>query len=238
MNLGLILITCAVGMVMIWMHFRHRSRVKARRGNMYAECKSLFTSAEIIQDDVNFPMLSGQYQGFPVKLEPVADHIGYRKLPSLWLMITVKAEIPYDGIFDFLVRPQNIEFFSPSEQLEFQINPPENWPQYAVLKTNNIDKMPPQHLLDKHVSLFDDNKVKELLISPRGIRIVYQINQAEQGTYRTLRTLAFNDLSVNPEVISNLINTAISIQQDLAEKTTHEIPAKPNANHEYLKAVG
>lgn len=225
-----ILITCIIGLIMAVMHIRHRQKVKARRAGMFAECQSLLSDVNITQDDVNFPVLTGNYQGFSVKLEPIADHVGYRKLPSLWLLMTVKADIPYQGIFDFLVRPQNIEFFSPNEHLEYQLKPPEHWPQYASLKTDNIEEMPPIELVDKHIALFEDDKTKELLITQKGVRIVYQANQANQSTYRTLRSLAFDDLSLNPERISHLLNTAIAIHQDLTDTKS---PNHESNEHHY-----
>jgi hypothetical protein len=219
----LILAACTVGLIMTAMHIQHRRRVKARRAAMFDQCKQLFSDVSVSQDDVNFPVLTGCYRGLPVKLEPVADHVGYRKLPSLWLLVTVRGEIPYEGVFDFLVRPQNIEFFSPSDRLEFQLEQPAHWPQYAVLKTNNVEKMPPVAMLEKHIDLFQDDKAKELLVTPGGVRIVYQANQANQNSYRTLRSLAFDDLVLKPERVTDLLDRALLIYQDLTEKAEHEI---------------
>lgn len=237
MHLGLILSTCAVVLLISWMHLRHRASVKRKRAAMFEACKQLFDDAEIAQDDVNFPVLSGHYRGYPVKLVPIADHVGFRKLPSLWLLITIKAERPASSVFDFLVRPQNIEFFSPSDQLEHQVKIPAHWPQYALLKTDNLERMPSPQQVDKHMSLFDDNKVKELLLTPRGVRIVYQANQAEQSNYRTLRSLSFHDLSVAPELMSELLDKAITIHQDLAEKPTYENSTELTDGTEPLKAA-
>ena len=237
MHLGLILSTCVVVLLISWMHLRHRERVKKNRASMFEACKHVFGDAEIVQDDVNFPVLTGHYRNYPVKLTPIADHVGFRKLPSLWLLITIKAERPSSGIFDFLVRPQNIEFFSPCDQLEHQVSIPAHWPQYALLKTDNPERMPSTDELDKHMSLFDDNKVKELVLTPRGVRIVYQANQAEQSNYRTLRSLSFHDLSVTPELITELLDKAITIHEDLTEKSTHENSARYVHGTEQLKAA-
>lgn len=239
MTTTLILITCLVGLIMSAMHIHHRRRIKNQRAGMFAHCKTLFSEAKVTQDDVNFPVLEGHYQGFPIKLEPIADHVGFRKLPSLWLLITVKAPQPYKGVFDFLVRPQNIEFFSPSEHLEHQLEVPGNWPQYATLKTDNPANMPPVERLDKHMDLFDDNKTKELLITAKGIRIVYQANQANQNTYRTLRSLSFEDLTIKRERLQELLDKAIAIHQDLSEqkRTNNETSEHDHEHTAHLSAA-
>ena len=232
----LILAVCAIGLIMTAMHIQHRRRVKARRAAMFDQCKPLLSEVSVSQDDVDFPVLTGRYRGVSVKLEPIADHVGYRKLPSLWLLVTVRGDIPYQGVFDFLVRPQNIEFFSPSEQLEYQLEPPAHWPQYTALKTNDVDTMPPLARLEKHMDLFEDDKAKELLVTPNGVRLVYQANQANQNNYRTLRSLAFDDLVLKPEQVADLLDRAVLLYQDLTEKTDDETTAN-NSDQTTLKTA-
>jgi hypothetical protein len=237
MNLGLYLVTAAVFILMGWMHYRHRNAVKAERAAMFNGCLEMFKAPLVVQDDVNFPVLTGNYRGYEVKLEPIADHVAFRKLPSLWMLITIKAEVPYRGIFDFLMRPQNLEFFSPSSQLEERIEIPKDWPQYAIIRTNRAGEMPPMDKLSKHMGLFEDSKAKELLVTPRGVRIVYQANQAEQRNYRVTRSMAFDSLSLNQELLSSLIDRAIAIHQDLAEEAVHEYTSQQVADHGQYQSV-
>jgi hypothetical protein len=64
---------------------RYRSPPAVRDGD---RCLTLFEHPEVLQNDVNFPVLKGFYSDRRVTLEPIADHIAYRKLPQLWLRAT------------------------------------------------------------------------------------------------------------------------------------------------------
>ena len=70
-----------------------------------------------------------------MEVEPLVDHVAFRKIPSLWVLVTVFGEIPYGGVFDLLVRPQNVEFYSPSSTLGTIIPNPPGWPREATLRT-------------------------------------------------------------------------------------------------------
>ena len=51
--------------------------------------------------------------------------------------------------------------------------------------------MPPLDVIEPHMTLFQDQRAKELLVTPKGVRLVYQAAQAEQGPYQTLRLVRF-----------------------------------------------
>ena len=201
--------------VLGWMYVRNRNAVRRERSKIFERCDVLFTDAEITQDDINFPVLKGKYGDWHIKLEPIVDHIAVRKIPSIWLLVTVMTPIPFTGSLDFLVRPQNIEFYSPSSLLKTDLNIPEGWPKHAVLRTDDQHNIPPQHLLDPHIALFEEPKMKELLVTARGVRLVYQLDQAARSHYMVLRQLLFENFIIAPELAKHLLESAISIAKDL-----------------------
>lgn len=206
--------------VILWyMYRRHRRAVRFERRAMYDDCLELFESYRITQDDVAYPVLSGRYRGHRIKLNPIPDYMAFRKIPSLWLQVTVVADIPYEGTFDFLMRPANVEFYSPSWKLWTVLFPnPPGWPVEATLRTDDRENMPPIDLITPHIDLFDDLKSKELLITPRGVRIVYQADQARRSHYMVLRQLIFENFRLHPILVSKLLDRAIAIRDDLCRK--------------------
>src|SRR5215813_5918240 len=109
---------CAAFAVALWLIYRRdRAKKKAIRGGYFDDCRSLFGECRVEQSGLEFPILEGTYEGQRVRLEPVVDHMAVRKLPSLWLKVTVLGSLPISGTIDFLMRPQNTEFYSPSERL-------------------------------------------------------------------------------------------------------------------------
>ncbi len=222
MHLDVLLMTLA-GISALW-YVYHRDRVAARRQRavMFATLLPHLQQPRLHQDDVDFPVLSGRRQGYDVKIEPVADHIGYRKLPSLWLRITVSGKIPYAGVFDFLARPENIEFYSPAFSLDHIVAVPLGWPQHSTLRSDSPEHMPPAELMDRHMQLFQDPRAKELLVTPRGVRIVYLANQAQRPHYLVLRSVSFEDLNVQPDLVCRLLDAAIAVHRDLNQETLRE----------------
>lgn len=207
----------ALAGVLAYMYRRDRRRLRDSRARMYDDCAHLFDGApRLAQDDVDFPVLEGRYRGYAVKLEPIVDYMAFRKVPSLWLLATVYCDNPSEGAFDFLVRPQNVEFWSPAWKMEISLPLPPGWPDFAIARTDGRGDPPPLDRLQPHGCMFDDPKVKELLVTPRGVRIVYQADQAERAYYMVLRQLVFEGFRLDPLLVTALLDRAIRIHEDLA----------------------
>lgn len=206
--LGLVLLAVAG----LWLlHRRERQAIKRQRGAFFDDCLDLFSETRLLQDDVNYPVLEGRYGNHRVRLEPVVDHVVVRKLPSLWLLVTVYGDLPIKGTIDFLARPQNTEFYSPSAGLPESLPIPPGWPQHAHLRTDMADRSIPVDLLTPHMAIFDDLRTKELAVTPRGVRIVYQAGQAERAYYLVLRQARFEDAGLDRELARRLLDRAIAV---------------------------
>lgn len=226
MRYEILALTLAFITVLWLMHRRHRATVKRARTSFFDDCLPLFDSYRVTQDDIDFPVLAGRYRGYSVRLQPIVDHVAVRKLPSLWLLVTVQGDIPYEGVFDFLARPLNTEFYSPSASLGAAVEIPPGWPQHAAIRSDAPGRMPPMDLLRPHIALFDDPKMKELLVTPRGVRLVYQANEAARAHYLVLRQAQFEDIVIPAGLVRRLLESAIAVHQTLAPG------AQPDDRHE------
>jgi hypothetical protein len=160
--------------------------------------------------------MSAKYRGYAVRLEPLVDDIAWRKIPSLWLKVTVLTPNPCRGVFDFLVRPRGGDFYSPSDELPHTLRVPEDWPQDALLRTDDPEAMPAIADIAPHISHFADPQMKELLITPRGTRLVRQIWQAERAHYLVLRQAKFAGRSVESSLLASLLDAAIEVSRSVA----------------------
>jgi hypothetical protein len=202
--------------VLVVMHRRHRAQLKAERGALFEQVLGMLDGYRIEQDDVNFPVLSGRYRGFEVKLEPVVDHVAVRKLPSLWLLATVKAELPQKAALDFLMRPLNTEFYSPSSIMEHRLKVPAGFPGDLRVSADRLDGLPSETVISSQAGLFDDTKMKELVTTPKGVRLVYQLAEAERPYYLVLRQAQFGSpLRLDPALTRRLLDRAIAIIEEL-----------------------
>lgn len=225
-----VLALCALFAVVLWYLYRRAHRaVKAQRGALFTAALPLFETYRVTQDDVYYPSLRGRYRGYEVTLEPVVDHIAVRKIPSLWLLATLHARVPYGGILDFIVRPHNVEFYSPSSKLKGALPVPPGWPAHAWLRTDDPEHLPPIERLTPHMGFFSDPKAKELLVAPRGVRLVYQLGQSARAHYMVLRHVRFDDLALSAERVRDLLDRAIAIYEDLSREDPNVVQETPAA---------
>lgn len=211
-------VAALMGLALVSIHWRTRRTIRRARAAMFDGCLPLLEAYRVTQDGLGFPILEGRYRGHDVEIQPVVDHVAVRKLPSLWLLVTVRGPVAYEGTLDFLVRPLNVEFFSPSGTLEKRLPVPPGWPQHAWLRTDDPERMPPVERVAPHIQFFEDPRAKELLVTPRGVRLVYQGKEGQRAHYAVLRQVEFGDIAVPPELARSLLDRALALHQDLEQR--------------------
>jgi hypothetical protein len=199
-----------------WLYRRDRRRTRHKRGAFFSDCLPLFERYRITQDDIYFPLLEGRYQGFEFHLEPLVDHVVFRKIPSLWLKVTLLAPVRYGGSFDLLMRAQGSEFYSPFGEFEHRAAVPAGWPADAAIGSDDPQAMPPVDLIAPHIRLFADPRMKELLITPRGVRCVYQVQQAERIYYAVLRQIEFAEDRLPVSLARRLLDATLDVYRAVA----------------------
>lgn len=211
---------CAVFIPALWIIYRRaRARHVAVRAAYFDDCRSLFDDCRVSLQDTDFPVLEGRHGGHRFRLEPIVDHMAVRKLPSLWLRVSLLGDLPVPGVIDFLARPQNTEFYSPSANLPYTLRIPAGWPQHAMLRTDIDDPSLPIDLIAPHMHIFDDPRAKELLVTPRGVRIVYQASQGQRAYYLVLRRPEFGDPRLPPALALQLLEQAAAVYSSIAART-------------------
>ena len=97
-------------------------------------------------------LLTGRYQGLPVQVQTVTDTLAVRKLPSLWLMVTIPEPLPLKATFDLMMRPTGPTTFSNFDHLPVTIGRPPDFPEHAVVRTDDPDHLLPAHVVAAHLS--------------------------------------------------------------------------------------
>src|SRR5512134_4031809 len=114
--------------VLAAMYRRNRAAVQLRRGAIFAPAYDLFDSYRVTQNEISYPVLEGQYRGWTFHLDVIVDTLTFRKIPALWLRVSLLAPLPGVATLDILVRAQNTEFYSPANDLPHLIRPRAGWP--------------------------------------------------------------------------------------------------------------
>jgi hypothetical protein len=196
---------------------RDRKKLQARRARFFDLCLDLFQSYRVTQEGPLFPRLSGCYRDYEVRLEPVIDDMAWRKVPVLWLKVTVLKPNSYRAILDLLVRPGGVEVYSPSDELHHHLPVPKGWPEQALLCTDDPSAIPPLERITPHMRVFDDIYMKEMIVTCRGVRLVRMIWQARRLHYGVLREVRFEEVHLSPAIAKTLLDAAVGIADDLAD---------------------
>jgi hypothetical protein len=205
-----------MGLWLIRQYLHDQRSIKHAKAHLFDEVLGLLDGAKLKQEGKDFPQVSGVFLGYEVKLSLIEDTVAVRKIPPLWLLITIQGKTAIQGSFDLIVRPSNNEFYSPAWQWNGNLQVPSHWPQHSVIKYQDnlvdvakIDALVPQ--------LFRDERAKELLITPSVLRITYMAKQAERGEYLIMRNSVFSGEAISVEVVEKVLKQAIEIRQ-LLEK--------------------
>jgi hypothetical protein len=212
-----------VGIVVLALLYRRdRNALKAQRAKFFDRCLDLFPSYRITQEGPVYPLLSGTYRGHEVRLEPVIDNMAWRKVPVLYLKVTVLKPNPYAAVLDLLIRPGGVEMHSPSAELPHHLRLPVGWPEQALLCTDDPSAIPPLDLITPHLGLFKDIYMKELVVTSRGVRLVRMVWQASRLRYSVLREVHFEETYLDCAMAKTLLDATIDLADALGNAASVE----------------
>ncbi|MEX1200138.1 MAG: hypothetical protein WEB02_05055 [Methylophaga sp.] len=199
-----IFVMAAVFSVLLWrMYRRHHHAVMQARTSLLSQSSQVIDIKKTVDDRAGFRHLVGEYAGNTVSLKLEVDNLTARKLPVMWLHITMLRPMNSEGSLDILVRPHTSDVFSPGWNWNAAVTPLKNWPEHARYVSR--DRAPSLQMIDNDVrTIFTDQRAKELLITPGSVRLTYLIRQAERGQYLLLRSAEFDMQPIDPADIEAL----------------------------------
>lgn len=215
----------AVVGLLVWKYGRERQLQEARHNDLLAGCMRLIEDARLIPETAGYARLEGRYRGLPVQVRPIVDTLSVRKLPSLWLLVTMPEPLPVRSTLDLLMRPDAADSFTNFHRLPVRIDTPPDFPARAVLRTDDPAAIPPPELLMEHLDPFFGPRAKELLISPRGLRIVWLADEGDRARYGVFRQAAFSGEPFDPAVLADLLDRLVRLREAILEWQAREVRA-------------
>lgn len=191
-----------------------RARAKARAGflDLVAARMAHLRRATL---PTGFPRLSGVIAGAEFDLQVVPDTLTFRKLPALWLLVTLPVPLPIRQRLDLMVRPRGVETFSSFDQLPVQTDAPPGFPLDVALRSEEPLTPDDAALLARQRAILDDPRVKELVISPQGLRITWLADEAERGRYLIFREAEMGQKPLDPEALWPLLSALTGLRDDI-----------------------
>jgi hypothetical protein len=213
----------AIAFLLIKRTMAKTERQKQIPNFLFAELKSLFTEAEVkLAESIGSHILTGIYEGHQFEVKTITDTLNTRKLPSLWLMVTLKSAIPIKHTLDMMLRPASSSTFSNFDFLPFAIPTPSEFPEHAVLHSD-IDRVPfDLNLMKPLLNFFKNPRAKEFLATPNGLRLVTQLSEAERGRYVVAREARFDSTTIDAADTKHTLELLLALKNELQQQYPHD----------------
>lgn len=198
-------------LLLAWVWWREQGRVARLRGELLADCLDLLVRPVLVRDGLDYPLLRGHFAGFGAEIRPLTDSAALRKLPALWLQVTLTGATGAPGILDALRRPLGTEYWSPSRDLPAGLPAPEELPADIELRFDRAEALALLPALRTQGGFLHRAEAKEVLITPKGVRLVILLAEAERGSYLLFRDVQFAIRRLDPDQARELLERAAEL---------------------------
>lgn len=202
----------------LWLALRLVREASARshaRASYFSAIKPLFDSGETRLQPTGFPRMTGRRRGLSFDLQAVPDTLTFRKLPALWVLVTLPEPLPLRATLDLMARPSGNEPFTHFATLPQSLPTPPDLPKEIAIRSDDATRIPPHDLIARHADLFTDPRVKELVLSPKGLRIVILAEEADRGRYLIFREAEMGRAPLPPARLEPLLDRLAAIREDV-----------------------
>lgn len=195
-----------VGAGLLWQSAGAARARNDRRAGYLDQCQPLFANGQKAVVETGFPRLSGRYRGQMFDIQVVPDSLSLRKLPALWLLVTLPEPLPVSGTFDVMLRATGHETFSNFGSLPDQIAAPCGFPTDCTVRTTGPDAVSGHPLIAQYLAGLDRAGLKEVVIAPTGVRVVWLVEEADRGRYLLFRDAEMGAGPLSPAVLQPLMD--------------------------------
>ena len=221
---GAILVGAAVLFVLLVQHLRRASVQRITQRTRYLDaCRALLDAPRMGRGNSGFARLGGHHQGVEADIQVLPDTLTFRKLPALWVLVTLPGALPVSATINLMIRSTGIEPFSRFQSLTHQLERPDDFPDDCAIRTDSRAHMPPEELVRAHLHIFDDQKVKELVISPKGVRIVFLAEEAQRSRYLIYRDAEMGVTPLASDLLKPKLDQLIALRADVLNVETAEV---------------
>jgi hypothetical protein len=207
----------AAGLAVYW-----RGQTAASgRAAMLRSCVSLLTEAVHGKDGTGYGTLEGRFAGVPVAVRLIPEAVAFRRLPQLWLSVSVHRPTGFAGTVDILRRVAGAEFYAPATDLPVRYAVPPTWPGETLVRGSPGAESIVADAASPVAEILTEPRVKEILLTPRGVRIVSQVCEGDRGAYLLLRESRFSLVSVDPDSLRSLLLKATALSHLFTKEASH-----------------
>ena len=198
----------AGAVVLAVVQLQHVARVRSDRGRLFEDCSDLLDDVRVTSRGLDFPLLEGRRAGRPVRLEPVVDTLSMRTLPVLWLVVSVAGPRVATGRLSVLARACGTEFYARHNEASDTLLMGPAWPAELAVRADSPDAARRQNnVLQDIRRLMTDDRVKQVVVGPTSVRVVWRCATGDSGTYRVTRRVDLTQVRVDAEALAAVIDS-------------------------------
>jgi hypothetical protein len=193
MTAGFVFGLIAFAAMLATLALREHRRALAARRSLLDCCSGVLDDERLTAGGDGFPVLEGRAHGRQIKATLIPDTMVVRRLPQLWLSVTLKQRIPISPTLSILARHTGCEFYASTLDLPQRIDPPAEFPLDVLIRGDGERaSMLCQQLAPTLAQMLKDARVKEIILAPGGVRIVRQVAEGRRGEHLLLRQAVFD----------------------------------------------
>ena len=160
-----------------------------------------------------FPRLAGRYSGHAVDVQAVPDALTFRKLPALWLLVTLTEPQPLAGETRIMVRPSGLEPFSTFAPAAHRDRAAAGLSRALRRADDRAGPSAARPVWPALAPLLEDPALKEIVLSPAGLRLVRLAEEAPKGAYLLFREADLGRTPVSAAVVQRMLETLTSSRE-------------------------
>ena len=211
------LVVAAVLAALLTRQYLRENAKRADQGRLlFAPVLSLFDDPQVERAaTAGVWTLTGRYCDHPFQLKTVTDTLATRKLPSLWLIVTLPEAQPVSATTNMMMRAAGVTSFSNFDFLAHTLALPAGFPEQATLRSDVQNGGDIVSRMASHLEIFHQGRGKEFLISPKGLRIVVQLAEGDRARYGVFREANFEGTSIAVDVAVQIMDSLINLRNDI-----------------------
>jgi hypothetical protein len=195
-----------------WVARRERQAIRVGRSGMLDAVTPLFDKVFLSRGDDGFPSLTGTIGEHCLRLELIPDTLTLRRLPQLWLRLTLLEPLPVSAGFGVLARPSGAEDYALTPRFQQRLAPPGALPAETLARGGNAGAgLALRAAAPAIAALLKDRRIKEVAATPKGLRVIFQLAEGRRGPHLLLRQCDFVGASLAPADLLRLHDGLIAM---------------------------
>lgn len=208
-------LTLGVGAAVFFALRREQAGRAVMRAGYLSAVGVLFTGRREVVQPSGFPRMAGVHEGVEFDIQVVSDTLSLRKLPALWVIVSVPGALPTGASVDVMLRPTGMETFSHFARMPVQVPVPPGFPEDCAIRTDAPGAVPFERAVRAVLGAVDQDRLKEVLVTPKGVRLVFLAEEAHRGKYLIFRDAEMGRVPLSPARLAPFLAAAARLREDV-----------------------